>query len=80
VCLLSSEPSNRNKRINDCLATGQLRKIETEFFSGRPEIEDAIFHQRRRQRIGIAMIETKRVAVQCIVNFVTGTLPLVHQK
>ena len=60
-----------NQRIKDCLAAVQSWKIESEFLAGRSKIQNAIFGQRRGQRIGIAVIEAERIAMQCVRNFVT---------
>jgi hypothetical protein len=59
-----------NQRVDDRLATGEFRKIETELSAGRPKVEKTIFCQRRRERIRIAVIETKGEAMQSIRNLI----------
>jgi hypothetical protein len=59
-----------NERVDDRFASFQPRKIETELFSRRPKIENAIFRQRRRERIRVAVIESKCEAMQRVRNFV----------
>jgi hypothetical protein len=60
-----------DERINNCLAAGQLSKIEPKPFSRRPKIENAICGQRRRKRIGIAVIQTEREPMKRVTDFVT---------
>ena len=61
----------RQHAIEDRLATGDLPEIELQPFAGGREIENAIFRQRRRERIGIAVVEAEGVAVKSIGDFVT---------
>src|SRR5438270_3145557 len=61
----------RNQRLNDRLPPGQFWKIEAEFFSGRTKIKNAIFGERRRQRIGISVIETKCETMQRINDLIS---------
>ena len=56
-------------RVQNSVATTQERKIDLEFSSRRPEIEPAILRQCRRQRIGIAVVETKSITTQGVGNF-----------
>ena len=61
----------RNEPINDRRPAGQLRKIEAELSTGRPEIQNAVFGQRRRQRIGVAVVETEGEPVQCVRDLIS---------
>ncbi len=65
----------RNKRVHDGLATGQLGEFDPELPAGRPKIENAVVGERRCQRIGVAVIETEGEAMQRVCNFV----PIVGQ-
>ena len=56
-------------RVQDNVATNEYWKIDLEFSSRRPEIEPAILRQCGGQRIGIAVVETKSVTMQCVGNF-----------
>src|SRR5204863_8709512 len=55
-------------RVQDNVATNEYWKIDLEFSSRRPEIEPAILRQCRRQRISIAVVETKSVTMQGVGN------------
>jgi hypothetical protein len=61
----------RQDRIEDGLASGYFRKIELELLAGGSEIEDAIFGQRGGERVGVALVETKAIAVESVGDFVT---------
>lgn len=59
-----------NQRIHDSLTAVQLREVDPELPARGPEIENAIFRKDRRQRIGIAVVETKSVSMQRVSNLV----------
>jgi hypothetical protein len=46
------------------------REIEVKLFAGGPEIEDAIFAECGSERIGVAMVEAKAVAMKGVSDFV----------
>src|SRR5437762_12400736 len=56
--------------IDNGLAARQFGKVQIELFSRRSEIEEAILRERRRQRIGIAMVKTESVAMHRIRDFI----------
>ena len=59
-----------NERIYDGLTPSQFGKVQRKFLSRRSEIENTIFRERRRQRIGVAMIKPESVAMERISNLV----------
>ena len=56
--------------IHDGLTARQFGKVQPKLFSRGSEIEDTIFRERRRQRIGVAMVKTESVAMQRVSNLV----------
>lgn len=56
--------------IENRLTAREFREIELQFLAGGREIENAIFGQRRCERVGVAMVEAEGVAVQSIGDFV----------
>jgi hypothetical protein len=61
----------RQHGIEDGLAAREHGEIQVQFSSRGPEIEDAIVCQRRRERIGVAMIEAEGVAIESVGDFIT---------
>jgi hypothetical protein len=61
----------RNESINDRLPAVQDRKIELKFAPGGPEIEYAIFHESRSQRIRIPVVESESVTMQSVRNLIS---------
>jgi hypothetical protein len=60
----------RQHAIEDRRATRDLAEIELQPFAGRREIENTIFRQRRRERIGVAVVEAEGVTMKGVGNFI----------
>lgn len=54
---------------NNGVASSYQGEIQAELFARGPEIENAILGHCRRQRIGVTVVETERVAMQGIGDF-----------
>ena len=59
----------RKDDFKDGVPSGQYGEIQAELLTRGREIENAVFGNRGRQRIGITVVETERVAMQCIGDF-----------
>jgi hypothetical protein len=60
----------RKKPVHDGLATDEFGEIELELSARGFEIEHAIFRESGGERIGIAVIETEGIAMQCVRNLI----------
>jgi hypothetical protein len=58
-------------RLENGLTTSYFWKIELQLLAGGPEVENAIFSQGGGERIGVALVETKAIAVKSVGDFVT---------
>jgi hypothetical protein len=52
------------------LAAGQPGEFDTELLARGPEIENAVLRKCRRQRIGITVVETEGITMQCVGNLI----------
>jgi hypothetical protein len=64
-------PEKRKKTLHDGFSAGEPGEVDPKLGARGPEIEEAVFRESRRQRIGITLVEAEGVPMQGVRNLIS---------